>query len=699
MTYGNGTTVSYIYDALDRLEKISYNSIDNVRYEYQYTSDGKLHTVTDYLNNKGYLYEYDSADRVSGYTEYELDKLTNTLSVSYDYNKLNQVSSITTQLDYLKGTTKNTVSWIEDFEYDSSTTLLTRLVLSSGATHATYSPSKLTINYNYDNIDRLTKKNIALNGYGSFSNTVLLSYNDTSDTLSSEILQYSSQVGSAIATTYTYTYDDNGNITQIVDNNNKITKYYYDDLGQLIREDNPYLNKSYTYTYDDNGNRISKQTYTYATGNLSSATETVSYTYGDSTWGDRLTKYNNTTLSFDAIGNPLNYYNGNSAYKFTWKDGRRLATARKGSVDYSFNYNDEGIRTSKTVGGVEHTYILDGSRIVSEQWGNYFIVYLYDESGTPIGMQYRTSSMAEDVFETYYFEKNLQGDIIAVYNASGLKVVGYTYDAWGNCTTTYYNSGSSTGAQYNPFRYRGYYYDSDFGFYYLNNRYYDPKTGRFINSDSVLNGGVGLTSYNLFAYCSNNPIKFSDPSGNYAKDFKMTTLAPGTPTYMHGRPVYYEEKIPFLVFIKQVFDDCDNFNFWNKNPDAVFDSNYFSCYKGKLVILHSSKFLSSWGIFNTIFLNRNVDKASTIDKTNTINHEYGHLLQEEKYGVGLYLIGIALPSMIYNLASKNNQNLKNMYYSMPWEYNADVLGGVNRGDYQPWAEQFSNYYFEIYNGG
>ena len=144
-------------------------------------------------------------------------------------------------------------------------------------------------------------------------------------------------------------------------------------------------------------------------------------------------------------------------------------------------------------------------------------------------MQYRTLSYAEGAFDTFYFEKNLQGDIIAVYNASGTKLVGYTYDAWGNCTTTYYNGGASTGAQYNPFRYRGYYYDSDLGFYYLNNRYYDSKTGRFINSDSVLNGGVGLTSYNSFAYCSNNPIKYSDPSGYFAKDHKMTALAPGTP--------------------------------------------------------------------------------------------------------------------------------------------------------------------------
>ena len=131
-----------------------------------------------------------------------------------------------------------------------------------------------------------------------------------------------------------------------------------------------------------------------------------------------------------------------------------MAYASVGMDSYSFTYNDEGIRTSKTYNNsVTHKYTLDGSRIISEQWGNHFIAYLYDESGAPIGMQYRTSSYAENVFDTFYFEKNLQGDIVAVYNSSGTKLVTYKYDAWGNHTTAYSNGGNTTGAQYNPFRY------------------------------------------------------------------------------------------------------------------------------------------------------------------------------------------------------------------------------------------------------
>ena len=136
-----------------------------------------------------------------------------------------------------------------------------------------------------------------------------------------------------------------------------------------------------------------------------------------------------------------------------------------------------------------------------------------DENGAPIGMQYRTSSYAEDVFDTFYFEKNLQGDIVAVYNSSGTKLVTYKYDAWGNHTTAYSNGGNTTGAQYNPFRYRGYYYDSDLGLYYLNSRYYDANTSRFLNADGQLNGG--LLGYNQFAYCLNNPVIYADYFGEF----------------------------------------------------------------------------------------------------------------------------------------------------------------------------------------
>ena len=212
----------------------------------------------------------------------------------------------------------------------------------------------------------------------------------------------------------------------------------------------------------------------------------------------------------------MSYYNG-SNYTFTW-EGRRLVGAVKGSNTMSFTYDDIGIRTSKTVNGVTHTYYLNGSLIAAEQWSNKFIVYLYDSAGMPIGMMYRTESYAADQWDVFWFEKNLQGDIVAVYNESGTKVVTYNYsDAWGNHTASFANGGASTGAQYNPFRYRGYYYDTDLGMYYLQSRYYDPNTCRFISSDDVIYLGANedLISYNLYSYCSNNPVMGFDPSGHW----------------------------------------------------------------------------------------------------------------------------------------------------------------------------------------
>ena len=163
---------------------------------------------------------------------------------------------------------------------------------------------------------------------------------------------------------------------------------------------------------------------------------------------------------------------------------------------------------------MEHVYHLSGKQIETEEWDIYLLVYLYDAEGSPIGMQYRTSAMTEGSFFTFWFEKNLQGDIVAVYNASGTKCLTYTYDAWGNVTATSVNtSGTNNFATYNPFRYRGYYYDTETGLYYLNSRYYDPATGRFINADGQLNDG--LLGYNLFAYCENNPVNGIDSAGSF----------------------------------------------------------------------------------------------------------------------------------------------------------------------------------------
>ncbi len=151
--------------------------------------------------------------------------------------------------------------------------------------------------------------------------------------------------------------------------------------------------------------------------------------------------------------------------------------------------------------------------------GDKLVVYLYDATGAPIGMRYRTNSMAEGVFYSFWFDRNLQGDVVAVYNETGTKVLSYSYDAWGNKTTTVHNGSGTNGyAQYNAITYRGYYYDTETNLYYVSSRYYDANLGRWIspepNADyGEFDGGAGLLSYNVYAYCANNPVLFKDETG------------------------------------------------------------------------------------------------------------------------------------------------------------------------------------------
>ena len=191
----------------------------------------------------------------------------------------------------------------------------------------------------------------------------------------------------------------------------------------------------------------------------------------------------------------------------------------------SFTYDDNGIRTSKTVNNVKHSYYLSGSQIVAEDRSEGLVIYLYDAAGSPIGMMYRTASYNVNVFDVFYFEKNLQCDIVAVYDETGTKVATYNYtDAWGNHSVSSTNGGGTSGAQYNPVRYRGYYYDTDLEMYYLQSRYYYSNTCRFINADGYVSTGQGLTGYNMFAYCGNNPVMYTDAFGNFRSHVMVCSM-------------------------------------------------------------------------------------------------------------------------------------------------------------------------------
>ena len=136
--------------------------------------------------------------------------------------------------------------------------------------------------------------------------------------------------------------------------------------------------------------------------------------------------------------------------------------------------------------------------------------FVYDESGRPFALIHQTDGVGITLC-TYYYVLNLQGDVVKLVTASGDVVANYEYDAWGNIL-----SQSGEMASINPLRYRGYYYDSETGFYYLQSRYYDPVNRRFINADSYASTGQGFVGTNMFAYCNNCPVVYYDPSGRAA---------------------------------------------------------------------------------------------------------------------------------------------------------------------------------------
>ena len=267
-------------------------------------------------------------------------------------------------------------------------------------------------------------------------------------------------------------------------------------------------------------------TYAYDTaGNIRSITRGgttfKSFGYTNPSWPDLLTSVTANGTTKDVLyegqsqtsdvptsGNPVTYYNGRD-YHFDWSKGRQLTEAVVGGQTVKYAYDMAGVRSSKQVGDTTYTYTTLSGKVMRQAWGdNNALEFVYDDSSQPFAVIYKHGSAAE----LYYYLVNAQGDVAAILDSSGTMVASYNYDAWGSCTV--YNSSDAAIGDLNPLRYRGYYYDAETGFYYLQSRYYDPAICRFINADGLFTDG--FVGSNLFAYCVNDPVNTVDPTGNFA---------------------------------------------------------------------------------------------------------------------------------------------------------------------------------------
>ena len=515
-TYANGDSVSYTYDRFDRLVRKSYNSGSYVAYAYN--AEGSLARLS-YGDSTGelasYRFEYDSLGRLIRSAELDADGGTvqRTEHIYDGYNRLSRQSWT------LGGKT-----YTEYYSYDDAT---------DGSMTSFRTTAEQTLHFTYDALRRLQKTTVT-DGSGTLF-TVARSYYTTGGkaTTRTEYFNYRMPNGSLIAGDR-YVYDALGNITELQEaelasgSSARRTKvrYTYDGQNQLRTEtrytyssntDTTGTSVTYTYNYDTAGNLQSVQ---------KNGATVQTYTYGDSQWRDLLTKVGGTTISYDASGNPKNWYNGTTYTGLTWKNGRQLAQITTGGRTSAYRYDADGIRTYKKVGSVAHEYRTLNGKVVYEKIGSgstaKIMIFSYDAQGRPFAVKYSTNNGGSYI--TYFYALNQQGDVVKIFrslpsrdsngNLNGLTeavYATYTYDAWGNILS---QSGSM--ASTNPLRYRGYYYDSETGFYYLQSRYCDPATRRFINADVYSStDSSDAVSCNMFAYCGNNPTSRSDETGDF----------------------------------------------------------------------------------------------------------------------------------------------------------------------------------------
>jgi len=335
----------------------------------------------------------------------------------------------------------------------------------------------------FDDFGMLKKVDIHECGKSILSNT----YEYKKRSASSKYI--SKQVGKEIiksgSSTITRSYESDilGNITKITDSTFGNHEYEYDFRGFLTKADGK------QYIYDDNGNIVKK-------GNA-----ILNY---DSTIKDRLVSYNGIKITYDTA-NPLNPKTyGSNNYNF---EGRRLVRWTYGGGYYDYVYNDQGLRIQKRdYRGVTWDYTYDGDKLICEKHLGTTLNFLYDENGSLYGFVKNRS-------EKYLYIRDSLQNILGIADISGKIVVKYDYDAWGTTSIKQDTSSSSIG-YLNPFRYKGYYYDSESGMYYCKTRYYVPLWGRWLNADNPKNLILTNASIlNNYGYCSNSPINYRDKNG------------------------------------------------------------------------------------------------------------------------------------------------------------------------------------------
>ena len=498
----NVTVASHIYDSNGNLTKTAYANGDYLEYAYDnygnisvitgetgkiaemiYNKQGLVTKAVDYSSGETsyYYYTFDGSLE-SEYRTSSDGSLTHYIVTDSDGNTVEKTSVNGQTKTITTGTDKDGKSFVSNDGVTNETSTDDFGRVSTVTTKQNKSDTVFTKQYSYY--------------HGSESNATTNMVGGISYKLSSDkVLGYS------------YNYNDTGNVENVYENGKKVAVYTYDELNQLVWYADTRTGRYIRIVYDNYGNIQKMESYSLGTNWAPvKLLETRTYSYDDTNWKDKLTEFDGDSITYDKNGNPLTYRDD---MIFEWENGRILKNINTSDKAIQMSYDSNGMRTQKSVDGVKTNYYYDSSNnLFALTQGNDTLFFYYDNSGEVMSVSCNGTM--------YYYIKDLQGDITEIVDKDGKAVAEYAYDAWGNMLTE--NNGTLTVGKLNPFRYRSYVYDEETGLYYLQSRYYDPLTGRFLNADVYCDTESGTPlSTNMFAYCENNAINNVDYSGNSPK--------------------------------------------------------------------------------------------------------------------------------------------------------------------------------------
>ena len=468
----------------------------------------------DSKKNVSKSYEYDNMGRI-------LRAVTNDLTTTYSYDDLGRKS------EEVEG--KDGYSTFKGFFYEG-VSQYTRQQIVGINNLLMYSYTS----YEYDGEMRLIK--VKETGEETVSYTYDRNGNKKSETLANgvistydynnanRIVKLVNKKGNSTISSYEYSYYLDGSDACKVHSENGIietTEYEYDGLKRLTNEEVKKGNTTdtYSYEYDDYGNR-SKMT---ATGTEDYVTE---YNYNNAQGKytallqkevktvekeenplDLNSNVKQTVYTYDANGNQITKTAEGKTETNTYDGLNQLIGFTDGETTASYKYNASGLRYEKTVDGQTINHVWDGNKqIVADVIDNQFYEADCYIRGTNLVAKYNYWN--GDKSEYTYYTQNAHGDIVNLTDKDGKVTKSYRYDAFGVEKNIDENDT-------NAFRYCGEYYDKETATVYLRARNYNPSTGRFTQRDSFAGKLDDPLSLNLYTYCANNPVYYSDPSGHF----------------------------------------------------------------------------------------------------------------------------------------------------------------------------------------